>query len=205
MFWKKKGPSRLDQMSEVASRLNLNFYPADEIGTLNLLGDFKLFRKGSRKRIEHLMWHNDHLGDLKTRIFDYRYTISSGKSSKTFKQTVFFVQSKALGLPKFYLRPEHFFHKIGAWLGIEDIDFEHFPVFSDQYHLKGEEEQIIREAFTEDVLHYFTIESGWQLEGLNYYLIVYKENVLLQPLQIRTFYHQGLEMHNLLCQGGYNV
>ena len=84
-------------------------------------------------------------------VFDYRFTISTGKTSVTKEQTVFFMNSKELGLPDFYMKPEHFLHKIAAFLGFEDIDFEEFPGFSDQYHLKGEDEHYIRAVMGEDV------------------------------------------------------
>ena len=201
----KKSRERGSALKEIAARLDLSYSPADKIQVWNLLSDFKLFKRGSRRNVRNLIWKDDHQLDIKIRIFDYHYTISTGNSSSTFKQTVFFVQSKSLGLPKFYMRPEHFLHKIGGWLGIEDIDFTSHEVFSDHYHLKGEEEGIIRDTFTEDVLHYFTFEKDWYLEGLNYYLIVYKDKKRIEPDQIANFYGKGKMMFDLLSQGGYSV
>ncbi|NND06255.1 MAG: hypothetical protein HKN87_07735 [Saprospiraceae bacterium] len=201
----KKKRQRGSALRETAARLNLSYSPADKLHVLKLLSDFKLFGVGTRRTVKNLLWKDDHELDVKIRIFDYHYTVSTGKSSSTFKQTVFFVQSKSLGLPKFYMRPEHFLHKIGRWLGIEDIDFTSHEVFSDNYHLKGKEEGIIRDTFTEDVLHYFTFEKDWHLEGLNYYLIVYKDKERMQPDQIADFYEKGKMMFNLLSQGGYSV
>ena len=204
-WFKDKSKQRGRELDEIAGRLDLGYNSSDHLGVLSLLSDFKLFRRGTGRKIKHLLWKDDHELDVKTRIFDYHYTISTGKASSTFIQTVFFVQSKSLGLPQFYLKPEHFLHKIGSWLGIEDIDFDTHEVFSNQYHLKGEEEGIIRDTFTDDVLHYFTFEKDWHLEGLNYYLIVYKDKKRMPPAQISEFYRKGQQMISLLSQGGYRV
>ena len=127
--------TRREDLRLLASRLKMKYSPKDDWGTLSLLRDFKLFKIGSRKKIKHLMISGNDYADTRTCIFDYHYTISTGKSSHTYKQTVFFVQSKDLGLPQFYLRPEVFLDRVARLLGKEDIDFVSHEIFSDAYHL----------------------------------------------------------------------
>lgn len=178
----------------------MEYSPTDEWGLTSLLKDFNLFRRGSRKRIKHLLHRQGGLHQMDTRIFDYQFTISTGNSAQTFKQTVFFVESKELGLPQFLMKPETFFHRVGAFLGFEDIDFEEFPDFSENYYLKGEDEDYIRSSLNDEFLKFFSVEKKWYLEGLNYYLIFYRFNKLLTPSRVKELHTKGLELVDMLKQ-----
>ncbi len=189
---------RTKEMEETASMLGMDYQEKDEYGMLSLLKDFKLFKKGTSKRINHIIRSKDLVEGLDISIFDYRYTISTGKSAHTYHQTVFFVQSKDLELPEFYMKPEHFFHKVAAYLGWEDIDFESHPTFSDQYHLKGDDEESIRKMMNEEVLHFFTIEKEWSLEGIGYFLIFYRNKKRLSKEEIKEFCNKGIHITQFL-------
>lgn len=195
--WIKKHFNRRATMEQLSTELGLSFSVKDEFGLFNLLKDFRLFQKGGLKGIQYILSSKSDFLETDLRIFDYQYTISTGKSSVTYKQTVFFVQSKQLNLPQFFLRPERFFHKIGNLFGIKDINFEEHPVFSEQYWLKGNSESLIRKTMNEDVLHFFTIEKEWNLEGLNYFLIFYKHKHLMGEEELVDFYQKGNEIVKL--------
>lgn len=195
-----KGQGRAAAMKTVASHLGMSYRAKDEYGTRKLLGDFQLFRRGGRKKVTNLMKKKETDFDLETNIFDYQYTVSTGNSAATFRQTVFFVQSKQLALPQFLLKPEHFFHRIGTYLGMQDIDFVDHPKFSRQYLLQGEDEDLIRQKLTEDFRTYFTVEKNWTLEGLNYFLIFYRNKKRIPPEDLPEFYRKGKEIYNLLFE-----
>lgn len=178
----------------------MEYSPKDEWGLKTLLKDFKLFRRGGRKRIRNLLHKQSGLHQLDTRIFDYQFTISTGNSSRTFKQTVFFVESKELGLPQFWMKPESFFHRVGAYLGFEDIDFEEYPKFSENYYLKGEDEEYIRGTLNDEFLKFFSVEKKWYLEGLNYYMIFYRFNKVLSPQEVKQLHDKGLNLVEMLKQ-----
>lgn len=189
---------RTDQLARIAFELEMEFLYKDQWGLLKLLKDFSLFRKGHSKRIYNVLHKQDEWLNVDIRVFDYRFVIGAGNNQRILKQTVFFMQSKFLGLPQFLMKPENFFHKIGQFLGIEDIDFEKFPVFSNQYWLKGEDKDFIRASMNEEVLKFFTIEKNWSLEGVNYYLIFYRKDKLLPPAQIVDFYKKGMHICEML-------
>lgn len=188
---------RTEALERLAFELKMSFREKDQWNLHTLLVDFKLFRRGGRKGITNIMHRADPLHNTDVYIFDYRYTISTGNSSKTFRQTVFFIHSKELGLPFFRMRPEHFFDKIGSWLGIEDIDFEDYSKFSQQYHLKGDNEDYIRYTMSDEVLKFFTVEKKWFLEGINYYMILYQRDKQLSPAQIKVMYKKGMHLFEL--------
>lgn len=190
--------SRTERLSRVARQLGMSFSEKDN-SNLSLLEGFQLFSKGSRKKITNHMHKIDDWMNMEINIFDYQYTISSGKNRRTSRQTVFFINSKDLGLPQILIKPERFFHKIGNYLGlVQDIDFEEYPEFSDHYLVQGDDEEMVRHTLGKQVLKYFTIEKNWHLEGINYYLIFYKHKKRLGHQQITRFHNKGMEIYKML-------
>lgn len=185
-------------LRHVASQLELSFKEKDEWGLLNLLLDFKLFKRGGRKKITNIAFREDLLNGLKVYVFDYHFVISTGKSSRRFKQSVFFIQSKQLGLPEIWMRPESLLHVVGAFFGFKDINFIKYPKFSKQYYLQGKDEELINYTFQDDVLRFFTREQNWYLEGIGYYFILYKKDVLFDPKNTRRLYHKGMKLWKML-------
>lgn len=205
IFRRTRKPSRTEQLQSIAQSLHMDFSADDSLQILNLLKDFKLFGIGHSKKIKNLLWEYDIEGDLKSYIFDYQYTVSAGNSHHIHRRTVFFFYSKKLGLPDFRLQPEKFFHRIAGWLGWEDIDFVEHEVFSRQYHLKGNDEELIRDTFTDDVCHYFQFQKNWCVEGLNYFLIVYRNENRLPVERIKEYYQIAREIYHILKDKGFRV
>lgn len=196
MFFTDK---RSAALRHIAYKLDLEYQPTDEWGIVPQLQDFKLFNKGFRGKIRHVLSKQDELMESTVHIFDYRYLIWAGKSTRKVEQTVFFLESRKLGLPEFYMQPERFFHRIGELLGLaEDIDFEGHIDFSYNYRLTGKEEGYIRHSFKEDVLRLFAIEKGWSMEGTGFYLLLYKKNKILKPSLIEDFYNKGFSLYEEL-------
>ncbi|MBC7884430.1 MAG: hypothetical protein H7X99_03085 [Saprospiraceae bacterium] len=174
----------------------MQYLDSDEFGMKALLKYFKLFEHGSGT-IRNLSQFKASSMDSEINLFDYKYTISTGKTAHTFDQTVFFVNSKLLGLPEFIMKPEHFGHKIAAYLGWEDIDFEQYQTFSDKYHLLGEDDAFIRHAFDGEILKFFSKTSGWTVEAANYYLIFYSHSSLVPENILADFYRLGMGVFDL--------
>jgi len=196
---------RHEKISQVAREMGFHYDAMEDFGLTHLLADFQLMKIGGSRKVRNLMWQDDSRRDVRARIFDYQYTIHAGNTHHVHRQSVFFIHSQSLGLPLFCLKPEHLMHKVSAWLGMNDIDFDHHPEFSRLYHLKGEDEYLIRETFSDPVLDYFAHEKGWHIEGINYFLIVYRAKNLLPPDKIPEFYQKGLEIYELFRGKGFSV
>lgn len=201
LFKSKRGA----EIRDFGYQIGFEYSAIDEYGLINLLHDFQLCRKGIGRSIKHLLTKEFSDSGLKVYLFDYQYTVSTGKSSATYYQTVFYASAKDLGLPQFYLKPENLLHTIGAWLGKNDIDFDDFPDFSKSYHLTGEDEYLIRSTFTDQVIQYFERNPGWSVEGLNYFMIFYQERKRIAPEQMRFFKDKGFEIFELFKGQGYSV
>lgn len=192
-------PYRQRNLIALANKLNFAFHEEDSYGLLSQLGDFKLFQEGHSKEIKRIIRRQDGLMEFDISIFDYSYKKWGSSSSNAVQyQTVFFLQSAQLGLPELQLKPETLAHKIGELVGFTDIDFVRFPKFSGQYRLTGDDEEYIRHHFTDEVLNYFTINKGWSMEGLGFYLLFYRKGMLIPSAQIEEFYTRGLEIYRLM-------
>ncbi|MCC6725933.1 MAG: hypothetical protein IT258_15600 [Saprospiraceae bacterium] len=186
--------ARAEQLRQIAGQLGMEFCEQDDYGMIALLRDFHLMGKGGRHEISNILTHTSPLMEDRFHIFDYRYTISTGKSSHTYRQSVLFINSKQLAMPEMLMKPEHFFHRLGNWLGLEqDIDFEEHPEFSRNYLLQGEDEARVRRTMNhDDVIRFFTVEKDWCLESVGYFMILYQDDRLLQPHEIQFFHERGV-------------
>lgn len=189
--------ARAEALRQMAGYLGMEFMESDEWGLRALLRDFELFQKGGRRRLTNIMTKTLGLLEEKITICDYQYTISTGKSSSTHYQTVFFVQSKALGLPEMLIYPENFFHKIGSLFGMQDIDFEEWPEFSHEFLVQGDEWGV-RRLMDEGLAKFFLVERHWCLESLGYYLVFYRRSALVKPEAIKVLYAKGMSLYEHL-------
>ena len=198
MAWYKLD-RRKAEFEACANSLGWTYNETDEWGTIKWLLDFKLFRIGHRQKVSPIIIHEgDDLGF--TCSFDYIYTISTGKSNYTFRQTVYFRYSKALALPHFVMVPEKWYHRVGTYFGMQDIDFVQYPTFSKNYLLKGEDEDYIRYHFDNpDLIRFFDRQGFYSLEGMNYLMILYVHNVVLPKEQILQMINIGNTIHNYMA------
>ena len=181
----------------IADRLKMSFMEEDQDKLLlREHKAFKLFQRGAAKKIKYILYGNNKLNEP-FQMFQYQFTVSTGKSAHTFRQHVYsvMVQEK---LPCFTLRPENLFHRIGKWFGMKDINFSEYPEFSDQYLLKAAREDMVRMLFNDQILGFLSYEKGWWIECNNSRIIYYKYGKQMQEEIIEPFIQVTESMHTLL-------
>ncbi|MBK9272654.1 MAG: hypothetical protein IPM48_13785 [Saprospiraceae bacterium] len=188
--------NRPEAFGQLSYELNFQSLDPETIGLIAQLKFFKLFKTGTRKKIENLLGVKNHFSDKY--LFDYSYLISTGKTSHTYHQTVMVFDCRELSLPDFYLKPENFFDTLKEWFGYEDIDFLTHPEFSEDYRLTGEYESVIRYYFNQDVLDMLSQSKGFYMEASNFYLVIYKLHQLIHPSQLKAFAQFGSMVYELL-------
>lgn len=200
MFSRKLTTNRTDSLRSLAHKLEFEFLDDDAYSDISLLKSFHFYKQfGSSRSLHNVARRVDPLLNSTLLTFDYTWKVPAGNHRKRHYQTVFFIQAKDLALPEFYLRPENFFDRIGAWLGMQDIDFADDKQFSDQNLLKGEDEELVRELLlTPQFARMFRSNREWTVEGLGYYLVLYKQRKLLSPGEIANLVKQGLELYAML-------
>jgi len=193
---------RIEGLSSVATRMHCSFSRQKDTEFIGRLQHFHLFSQGGGSRnVTNVMQKT--VNDIDVTIMDYRYTIPSGKSSSTHRQTVILFRSHTLRLPSFTLRPEanyrkiDVFRKIDSILGYQDIDFSSDPIFSRQYLLQGPNEEDIRGIFNNNILSYYEQHLGLGTEGNGEQLLFYKPSERVSPEDIHSFMEQGLHVVGL--------
>lgn len=187
---------RREKLEVVSNKLSMEYQAKDEGEKLisNLQG-FRLMSLGTNQKLYNVL--RGQADQLQVVIFDYCYTIGSGKNSSTYDQTVMLIETSDMNLPKFKMRPENVFHRIS---GVQDIDFDDAPVFSKQYLLQGDDETAIRQLFTPAILAHFTKEEGLCVEGNRDQLILYKNGKRLSPEDIPSFMKKHLGVAHLFVR-----
>ena len=195
----RAGRKRREAIQKVADELGLPFFPTGDKSLIDHLSGFHLFSQGRSKKIINMIHGDTDAMDLA--IFDYRYTVGSGKNSSTHSQTVICFQLDELNLPDFSMRPEGFFHKIGGMFGYKDIDFESHATFSKTYLLRGPDEAAIRELFREEMLSHFETQKRVCVEGAGNTLIFYRAGHRAKPVEIHSLMEEGFQVLALFRVG----
>ena len=187
---------RTEAMKSVADTMNFTFAEKPDNALRERLSHFHLFSQGHSRKIRNVL--TGHAGEMDVRVFDYRYTTGGGKNSHTWRQTVMLCESAKMSLPKFALRPEHFFHKLGQVFGLQDIDFDTHPGFSKRYLLKGDDEGETRRLFHADALTFYESHGKLATEAAGHQLIHYHPSKRIPPDKLSEFIREGVRVLTLL-------
>lgn len=167
---------RRKALVKLAEEKNYKYSQYAPSGFLDSFKDFHLLSLGRSSGAGNIL--EGTFQGVEFSIFDYTYTLQSGKVSKNVKLSVYAFHSNELRLPNFSLRLEGFFDKIASVFGYQDIDFDRFPKFSKTYILQGADEMEVKALFTPDLLHHYESlnGSGFQAEGQGTQILFYKAN-----------------------------
>jgi hypothetical protein len=188
----RRSKHRVDELRANARRLGWGFREDVPFEAIPDLERFELFRPGRHKKLSNLL--TSPAGDPRAVIFDYAYTTGAGNSQRRHRQTVLYVTGDRLDLPSFSLRPENFFHRVGAMLGYQDIDLERRPEFSRLFLLRGDDEAAVRSAFTDVVAEFFERHPGTCAAGLGRELLFWRARRRIDPGELDTLIGDGFEL-----------
>jgi hypothetical protein len=183
-IWRKE-KERTEALRRVAQAAGLTFKPAADLAEVRALGDVQLYARGNSRQATNLM--TGRVGDQQVAVFDYRYTIGSGKGRYTTIQTVVLLPSVKDSLPDLQMAPENPLIKIAEALGYQDIDIESAPEFSRRYILRGADEAAIRAALHPGATSYFAGHEGWTVEVQSGTVGIYRADIRPKPADMRTF------------------
>ncbi|MFS8780358.1 hypothetical protein [Synechococcus sp. W55.1] len=187
---------RREALERVAAQLGMRFSAQlpEEIRSRLLQAGFGLFERGHGRRFYNSM-SKRLIDGTEITVFDYQYTSGSGKSSSTYRQSVFYAYHEDLHLPRFRLHPENaFFHGIAKAFGMQDINFESHPKFSRSYLLRGENEAQVRLRFHPGVLGFWEQHPNYCAEGAGAHLILWQNNRQVSPEEIAKWMRLGEEL-----------
>jgi hypothetical protein len=184
VIWRKE-KERTEALRRVAALAGLTFTPTADVAELRSLGDVQLFARGHSKRVTNLM--TGRLGDRQMAVFDYQFTVGSGKGRHTTTQTVVVLPSAKGSLPDLQMAPENPLTRIAEAFGYQDIDIESAPEFSRRYILRGADEAAVRAALHPSATSYFAGHEGWSVEVQSGTVGIYRADWRPKPEDVRTF------------------
>jgi hypothetical protein len=186
---------RSEALQAAAERMKFTFSRKGDPDLLDRLKGLHLFSQGHSKKITNVLMGK--AGALDVAVFEYAYTTGGGQHSQRWRQTVILFESDGMDLPKFTLRPENIFHKIGQVFGYKDIDFDSHPEFSKRYLLKGENEEAVRATFGTEARSFYESDLKLSTEAAGPQLIHYRSGKRVSPDEISEFIKQGVRVLTL--------
>ena len=145
----KRARERREAMARLAAELGLTYYRDDPWDLPTRYGPFELFSAGHSRRASNVL--AGAVDGREVLLFDYQYTIGSGKN-----RTTHYYQAAILELPilaaRFHLRRENLLDRVASWVGHDDINFES-EEFSRRCHVRCDDRK-----FAYDILHGRLIE-----------------------------------------------
>jgi hypothetical protein len=192
-YTRKSNQKRAEAIKHQSQIMDFAYQEKVERGSTEIVYSLSLFLQGHSRKTTNIMSGN--YNHLPVTIADYQYVTGSGKNSSTHKQTFFIINSAKIKLPVFKLQPENMLHKIADIFGQHDIDFESYPQFSKQYHLKGEDAAAIRALFLDSIINYFESHPGLTIEASDNNFLFYRGSKLVQPEKLQDFLQQGYDIY----------
>jgi hypothetical protein len=155
------------------------------------LSRFHLSTLGQTSILTNLMYGRCDGTDVA--VFEYQWI--RGKQQST--QTVAWMQRRGERMTEFSLRPESVWNQLGGWTAHGDINFDSHPDFSRSYLLRGDDEDAIRELFTDNVLTFYERHPNLITEGSGNKLLFYRDGVVVNPENLRSFLDEALKVRAL--------
>jgi hypothetical protein len=194
--WREKNRSK--QLQVLAGTLGLDFSPGPNTLLTRPLETFSLFNQGRERTAWNVMTGGTE--DERLLLFDYRYTVGTGKHKQTVKRTVVCFESTQLDVPQFEIRPETWFDKITQLFGVQEVDLENFPEFSKRYYLVGNPKRMAQ-LFTEPLVRKFESLRDVAAAGHGKQLVFYRMGHRANVENFRTLMEDAYAVYALLKQG----
>jgi hypothetical protein len=102
--------------------------------------------------------------------------------------------------PMFRMGNLSFFDSLQELFAPKDIRFDSHPEFSDHYLLTSDEEQVVRQLFSSEVLDYLEQHRDYKMEVNDHFILIFKEQRKLTVKEIQELEEFSLELLNLLAK-----
>jgi len=109
-------------------------------------------------------------------IFDCEYVVSTSNHSSMVSKRAIYFKFSGKTLYHFELFPENMVEKLKQFLGNEDIDFDEFPFFSNNYSLRAKNKETVILNFPRELIEFIGLQKGLSIEGRENCILIYHEN-----------------------------
>lgn len=141
---------------------------------------FDLFDLGRRRRVTTQMWRRGGQDS----VFQYEYTVGSGKSSTTHRRTVALIDLP-LDAPHLTISTESAWSRIKRAVGLRDIEVES-PAFNDHYQVRSDDDRFAITLLDPPMIDWFLSPGSGQgavsFELLGPWLLCHCEQLEVEEL-----------------------
>lgn len=185
VYWHFWAEGRRSQaLAETAEVLGMQ-YQKDDGRVVGAFMELPLLQRGQgTKRIYNVLWADT--DEERLAVFDFDFTIGSGKNRQTFRQTVVGFHSSRLALPRIRISRQRWYHALGKTVGMQDIDWREYPEFSRTFLVQGDEagiRQWMSPAFMQTMMEH----PDYTIEGAGDRMLIYKLRVRVRPANLREY------------------
>jgi hypothetical protein len=184
------------EYAEYAQAHNFQYLPSRDGAQVQYAPILPFFHQGSYRKWRHEI--SGSMGGHQFAAFEYLYTVSTGRSTYTYREAIVKWENSDTNLPYFIVAPETFINRIGQSLfGAQDVDFPEDPEFSSAYVLKGDPTSVTA-LFTPAVRGFLTANPGQHVAGAGHVLFWWRANQELPPAPyLDPFLSAGAEVARL--------
>jgi len=152
-----------------------------------------LFKAKSGQRRKNILSGYDNKTSSKILIFDN--VIRKPKRRTT---TCMLIESDLLNLPRFCLRPKRSFEKVAALFKTNQHSLAKYPELQRALVLEAKHLDHMQRYVTDQLATWLLEHSGWIIEGIDDWLLVYQGNNMVDVAELRPFKMSVLELTEIL-------
>lgn len=198
--WYEK--KRTEQLAKVAEELGLSF-SAKNAPLPPPATSFELFSRGRKTKSSNAIYGEANGVELV--VFDYQFTVGSGKNARTYRQTAIFISSPDLALPRFLVRPRKSFFGLSLFgsknvFAHKDIRFIDPSEYSKQFMVSGDDEEAVQALFPAGLEPITQGSPTLTIEGCQDQLLVYRSKQRVRPEEVKSLMQTGFHVFTTLRQ-----
>ena len=103
-----------------------------------------------------------------------------------------------MDIPVFTLDKEGLLQLIYSLAGFKDISIENHPDFNRRFNLSGEDENAIRELFSDEMVLFLESHPYYHIESNGSSLLILKNERLLSVQETKRMIYFGQQLHDLV-------
>ena len=168
-------------------------YQSEKKKDISFLNRFLFFRT---KQINHINNQLTAENDALT-MFDIEFYEGEFIAKEVVRSTMLYIKLTDV-IPEFTLDREGFLEKVYAFAGFKDIPIQDHEDFSNRFYLLGEDEQSIKQFFSDDITHFFESNPYYHVESNGEALLVFNKERLSSIKEIKALYDFGKRLKQVI-------
>lgn len=183
---------RQKNIKNTAKEFKWNYVP-NKNKDIQFLSDFVFFKT------REISYYYNNLFDKinKKSVFDVEFTEGAFIAKEVVKTTVLHIKLDK-EIPVFTLDKEGLLELIYNLAGFKDIDIENHPDFNRRFYLSGENEEAIKNLFTDNLILFLESNPYYHIESNGHALMILKKERLLSVQEIKAMIYFGQQLYGFV-------